>query len=130
MKEGYPPRLSGFFIFLLSSVILISSIIIVYFKPFTSPTPQQKTSPTSYPRLTSSPSPGSPLKTKIGPGCKTGGCSSEMCLDASSPDRASICIYRNEYACVKYSVCEKQPNGKCGWTQTPGYLSCLKNLSQ
>jgi hypothetical protein len=131
MNESYyPPRLSGFFILLLSSVILISSIILVYFKPFASPTSQQKTSPTPYARLTSSPSPTPVPKTNTVSTCKIGGCSSELCLEIGSPDRASICLYRNEYACLKYSVCEKQPNGNCGWTQTSQYLSCLKNLSQ
>jgi len=59
--------------------------------------------------------------------CKTGGCSSELCLDSSSPDVASICIYKEEWACLKYSRCEIQSDGKCGWTNTPEYSFCLQN---
>jgi hypothetical protein len=40
---------------------------------------------------------------------------------------ASICIWKEEYACLKYSVCEPQSDGKCGWTKTPAYSSCLNN---
>ncbi|OGD04260.1 hypothetical protein A3E17_02320 [Candidatus Amesbacteria bacterium RIFCSPHIGHO2_12_FULL_48_14] len=60
--------------------------------------------------------------------CKISGCSSELCIDASSPDIGSVCIYRNEYSCYRFSACEKQSNGQCAWTQTPQYLFCLNNL--
>lgn len=78
---------------------------------------------------TSTPAP-SPTPTPIPStsGCKIRGCSGELCLDESAEDIASICIYKDEYACYKYAVCEKQAGGSCAWTQTPEYQSCLKNL--
>jgi len=60
-------------------------------------------------------------------GCKVAGCSGELCISASSPDIASTCIWKDEYACFKYSICEQQILGKCAWTKTPEYLNCLKN---
>jgi hypothetical protein len=67
--------------------------------------------------------------TPLQSGCIIGGCSGEMCLDARSPDMASICLWKEEYSCLKYSTCERQTAGNCAWTQTPEYLSCLKNPS-
>lgn len=74
--------------------------------------------------------PVSPTGVKFESGCKTGGCSGELCLDAKSEDIASICIYREEWACYKYAVCEKQSDGNCAWTQTPQYQSCIAGLRQ
>lgn len=74
--------------------------------------------------FTPTPSPLSPTL-PASSGCKVGGCSSELCLDASAPDRASICVYKDEFACYKTAKCEKQSNGLCDWTQTPELKSCL-----
>jgi eight-cysteine-cluster-containing protein len=71
------------------------------------------------------PSPKNPPKTTQ---CKTAGCSSELCVDVSSPDIASVCIYKDEYACLKYSICEPQANGECGWTTTVKYQTCLAGV--
>ncbi|CAN5707838.1 hypothetical protein BH11PAT2_BH11PAT2_06310 [soil metagenome] len=57
--------------------------------------------------------------------CYIGGCSSELCSD--SPGAISSCIYRSEYACYKTATCERQPSGKCGWTQTTQLLTCLQD---
>lgn len=64
---------------------------------------------------------------KPGNGCKIGGCSGEICQDASSEPVASTCIYKAEYACYKTARCEKQQTGKCGWTKTPELTTCLSN---
>jgi hypothetical protein len=59
-------------------------------------------------------------------GCYIGGCSSEVCSD--SPDVASNCMYKEEYACYKKtSSCKRQSNGKCGWTQTNELKVCIGN---
>lgn len=55
--------------------------------------------------------------------CYIGGCSSEICSD--QPNAVSTCIYRDEYACYKKATCERQTNGKCGWTQTKELRVCL-----
>lgn len=62
--------------------------------------------------------------------CKTGGCSGELCVDQNSPDVASICVWKEDYSCLKHSVCEPQSNGKCGWTKTPKYQSCVSSIAQ
>lgn len=64
-------------------------------------------------------------------GCYIGGCSSEVCSD--SPNMASNCIYRPEFACYKAnSVCKRQSNGQCGWTPNSALASCIQkaNTSQ
>jgi hypothetical protein len=58
--------------------------------------------------------------------CYVGGCSSEICSD--QPGALSSCIYNPKNACYKQtSVCTRQNNGQCGWTQTPGLAVCLGN---
>lgn len=61
-------------------------------------------------------------------GCKIGGCSGELCFEQGQ-ERASICLYREEYACYKNAKCERQTDGKCAWTQTDELKSCLSNYS-
>ena len=65
-----------------------------------------------------------PAAPSLGP-CYIGGCSSQLCSD--SPDLASTCEYREEYACYREAVCERQQNGQCGWTQTSELNACLYN---
>ncbi len=57
--------------------------------------------------------------------CYTGGCSSEVCSD--SPDVASNCMFRPEFACYKNTKCERQASGQCGWTETALLRACLSN---
>lgn len=62
-------------------------------------------------------------------GCATGGCSGELCIDADKAGgMMSSCIYRPEYKCLAQSKCEKQSDGKCGWTKTPEYIACLNTI--
>ncbi|MCX8166641.1 MAG: hypothetical protein N3E37_02200 [Candidatus Micrarchaeota archaeon] len=65
-------------------------------------------------------------------GCIVAGCSGELCVDkienAKNPI-LSICLYKKEYACLKLAKCERQKNGKCGWTYNQKYYQCLKNLN-
>ncbi len=61
----------------------------------------------------------------VSQGCEIGGCSGELCVDEGSDEIYSICIYREEFACTKLTTCERQPNGACGWTETPEYNQCL-----
>lgn len=65
-----------------------------------------------------------PVRADIAPqSCYVGGCSGEICSDR--PDAVSACIYREEYACYRTAVCERQPAGNCGWTPTPELKACL-----
>lgn len=52
-----------------------------------------------------------------------GGCSSQLCSDEEG--MVSTCEYRQEYACYKTAKCERQSNGKCGWTPTSELNLCL-----
>jgi hypothetical protein len=56
--------------------------------------------------------------------CVVGGCSGQLCI-AADADGTSTCEWREEYACFAYATCEKQPSGKCGWTQTDELTECL-----
>jgi len=58
-------------------------------------------------------------------GCVVGGCNGEICQDADEEPLVSICIYKPEYVCYKSATCERQANGKCGWTQTDELEICL-----
>jgi hypothetical protein len=55
--------------------------------------------------------------------CYVGGCSAQLCTD--TPDVASTCEYKEEYACYKTAVCELQSSGECGWTHTSELHACL-----
>lgn len=66
-------------------------------------------------------------KAMTGDGCQIGGCSGEVCGEESDDPIVSNCIYRPEFACYKSGVCEMQPNGGCGWRQTPELAQCLEN---
>ena len=60
-------------------------------------------------------------------GCVIGGCSGQLCTDAKDGPAMSTCEYRAEYGCYKSAKCERQADGKCGWTQTPALRQCIQN---
>ena len=62
-------------------------------------------------------------------GCVKGGCSGQLCSDASQGPLVSTCEFREEYACYRTARCERQSSGACGWTQTPELMQCLANPS-
>ncbi len=64
-----------------------------------------------------------------GAGCKVGGCSGQLCLDASGEEIASTCEWKEEYSCYKKAKCEKQTTGKCGWTETAAFKQCLAEIN-
>ncbi len=59
--------------------------------------------------------------------CVVGGCSGEVCSDASGGSAITTCLYLPEYACYKTATCERQTNGACGWTHTAELSACLAN---
>ncbi|OGK11659.1 hypothetical protein A2954_00455 [Candidatus Roizmanbacteria bacterium RIFCSPLOWO2_01_FULL_37_12] len=61
-------------------------------------------------------------------GCVTAGCSGQLCVPISQSDMISTCEMKEEYSCLQYSSCELQQDGICGWTQTPEYSQCLRDL--
>ena len=63
----------------------------------------------------------------VGEGCIIGGCSAQICGEAADGSAVSNCEYKAEYGCYKTARCEKQTNGKCGWTQSAELKVCLAN---
>lgn len=55
--------------------------------------------------------------------CFKTGCSGQVCADE---EVITTCEYRTEYECYKTAKCERQANGKCGFTDTPELRRCLK----
>jgi hypothetical protein len=55
--------------------------------------------------------------------CIKTGCGGQICAEE---EVFSTCIYRSEYDCYKKAACERQANGKCGFTKTAQLTSCLK----
>lgn len=61
-------------------------------------------------------------------GCAIAGCSGQLCVSADEAGEiVSTCEYRAEYACYGEASCEKQQDGKCGWTETSQFMRCLAN---
>lgn len=56
--------------------------------------------------------------------CVITGCSGQVCAEE---EVMSTCEFRAEYACYKSARCERQPTGKCGWTETAALRACLNN---
>eukprot|EP00483_Globobulimina_turgida_P007113 UN07127 len=63
-------------------------------------------------------------------GCKTAGCSGELCVAKNSDIAASICIFKCEFECVKFQTCGKNETGGCGWITNPSdvaaYFDCIR----
>ena len=55
--------------------------------------------------------------------CFKTGCSGQVCADE---EVITTCEYRAEYECYKTARCERQANGKCGFTDTPELRRCLR----
>lgn len=58
--------------------------------------------------------------------CIKTGCSGTVCAEPGD-DVITTCEYKAEYACYQDAKCERQPDGSCGWTQTPELAACLAN---
>ena len=56
-------------------------------------------------------------------GCFVGGCSGQVC--SGDKNVITTCEMKPEYACYKEAKCEKQADGKCGWTQTSKLKQCV-----
>ena len=61
--------------------------------------------------------------------CVVGGCSGQLCLQVTERQEdqiVSTCEWREEYGCYRTAKCEKQSDGKCGWTKTEELNKCLQ----
>lgn len=65
-------------------------------------------------------------------GCKIGGCSNQLCVEDSGGATlpiASTCEWTEKYGCYqKVGKCEKQDDGKCGWTKTKELDECMAKV--
>jgi|GEM_PF-339837 len=58
-------------------------------------------------------------------GCRTAGCSSQLCVPEDFPPLASTCEWFPHYACYRAAACERQADGACGFTETTELAACL-----
>ena len=58
-------------------------------------------------------------------GCRTSGCSGQICIAEDAPPVFTTCDWRPEYACYHDAACERQSDGACGWTMTAELTACL-----
>lgn len=79
--------------------------------------PTTKNTPTPLIRVSSI----SPVQTN----CKISGCNGEICADENLGEISSICLYQEKYECFQKTTCERQADGKCGWTKNQEYMACL-----
>jgi hypothetical protein len=86
-------------------------------------TPAPAAPPTEEPAPAPEPAPSPEPKGTTADGCRRTGCSGQICADE---DMVSTCEYRQEYACYKDAACERQPDGKCGWTPSAALTACLE----
>ena len=56
--------------------------------------------------------------------CFVGGCSGQLCSE--NRDAISTCEWKPQYACYRTASCERQTDGRCGWTQSPELKHCLE----
>ncbi len=73
-----------------------------------------------------SPLPVTPITRTAKDGCVITGCSSQVCAEE---DIVTTCEFKEEYGCYDLAICEKQSDGKCGWTETNEFLSCLNDAN-
>jgi len=65
--------------------------------------------------------------TRTGEGCVITGCSGQICSDQ---EEITTCEYKPEYGCYQRTKCERQVDGKCGWTPGPSLPGCIDQARQ
>lgn len=63
------------------------------------------------------------LSAQFSGACKPTGCSGQICSDL---DVVTTCEFRAEYVCYKNALCQRQADGKCGWTRDEELVRCLQ----
>ncbi len=54
--------------------------------------------------------------------CRPTGCSGQICSDE---DVLTACAWRPDDACYGDATCERQADGRCGWTEDDALRNCL-----
>ncbi len=74
----------------------------------------------------SEPAPSSAVPSATANDCVKTGCSGTVCVEPGK-EVVTTCEYKAEYGCYREGICERQPDGSCGWTQSPSLQACLAN---
>ncbi|HTL33442.1 MAG TPA: hypothetical protein VL326_09965 [Kofleriaceae bacterium] len=78
----------------------------------------------SKPKSSSGETPSGSQAPAPGGDCVKSGCSGTVCTEPGN-EVVTTCEMKPEYACYQNAKCERQADGKCGWTQSPELTSCL-----
>jgi len=62
--------------------------------------------------------------------CQRAGCSGQLCVDSNFQDTITTCEWKEEYSCYQKAKCEKQPDGKCGFTKGEQFNKCIDETTQ
>jgi hypothetical protein len=60
--------------------------------------------------------------------CQRAGCSGQLCVESSFKDTTTTCEWKEEYSCYQKAKCEKQTDGKCGFTKDDQFNKCVDEL--
>jgi hypothetical protein len=80
----------------------------------------------SKPDMTPPPPPPSEPQPPAAGACVKTGCSGTICAETGQ-DMMTTCEFKPEYACYQSAACERQADGRCGWSQSAELTACLAN---
>ena len=60
--------------------------------------------------------------------CQRAGCSGQLCVDSEFKNTTTTCEWKEEYVCYQKANCEKQKDGKCGFTKDDQFNKCIDEL--
>merc|ERR1719474_393146 len=64
------------------------------------------------------------------PGCRTAGCSGELCISIHADSMDSVCVLKCENGCRRFQNCGQDASGECVWTtkenEDEAYQDCLR----
>jgi eight-cysteine-cluster-containing protein len=65
-----------------------------------------------------------------GLGCVRDGCSRTICRGEEEEPMMTTCEWREVYSCYRTARCERQSNGRCGFTQTSQSSACFRRFGE
>lgn len=117
---GFPGQLA-----ILTTTLIVLSVPLAIITMARPTDPRSQALDSSGRPVISSVTPSSDGPVPVKSGCIVGGCSSELCVDASLGPVSSPCLWKEEYACYRTATCKRQADGRCAWTKTPELDACL-----
>lgn len=61
--------------------------------------------------------------------CVVGGCSGQRCGEEGE-ELITTCEWHASYACFREAICERQDDGRCGWTMTEAAEACFEEAGR